>query len=206
MTALAPSPYPSPPKRGRGDKAENAQLQNLRVGLVCAEETLDDMSTAEITIRPATFEDWETIVDFNSRLALETEGKSLKPTVVEAGVKALLAEERHGRYILAEIGGRPVGQIMHTREWSDWRNGEFWWLQSVYVHPDHRQRGVFRRLVQHVADLARATPGIIGLRLYMADDNRDARSTYERCGFQYEHYVVLEQLLSDEHVLPRMKP
>ncbi len=158
-----------------------------------------------LTIRSATLADAVTIADFNTRLAHESEGKALKPDVIAAGVRAMLNDERHGRYFLAEVDGRPIGQIMHTREWSDWRNGEFWWLQSVYVHPDFRRRGVFRRLMQHVVDLARATPGIVGLRLYMADDNQNARRTYEQCGFQFEHYVVLEQLLSDEHDVPRVE-
>ncbi len=161
------------------------------------------MTVPKLTIRPATIDDWATIQDFNARLALESEGKSLKPKVTEPGVKTLLGDERHGRYFLAEIAGEPVGQIMHTREWSDWRNGDFWWLQSVYVRPEFRRQGIFRRLMQHVVDLAKSTPGIVGLRLYMADDNLDARRTYESCGFQYDHYVVLEQLLSDEHILPR---
>jgi len=160
-------------------------------------------SLSNLKIRPATPDDWPTIVDFNSRLAFETEGKQLKSDVVQAGVQTLLNDATHGRYFVAEIDGRPVGQIMHTREWSDWRNGDFWWLQSVYVHPDYRRQGIFRRLMQHVADLARATPGIVGLRLYMANDNANARQTYEQCGFQFEHYVVLEQLLSAEHNLPR---
>jgi GNAT superfamily N-acetyltransferase len=156
------------------------------------------------TIRPASPDDWPTIVAFNTGLARETERKVLIPHVAEQGVKALLADERHGRYFLAEIDGRVVGQIMHTREWSDWRNGEFWWVQSVYVHPHYRRRGVFRSLMRHLVELARATPGIVGLRLYMADDNLAARRTYESCGFQFDHYVVLERLLSDEHVLPRL--
>ena len=164
------------------------------------------MSTLRnLTIRPAAIDDWATIVEFNTRLARESEGIVLTPRVAEAGVRTLLGDARHGRYFLAEVDGEPVGQIMHTREWSDWRNGEFWWLQSVYVRPEFRRQGIFRRLMQHVVDLARATPGIVGLRLYMADDNRDARRTYERCGFHFEHYVVLEQLLSEEHVLPRMQ-
>lgn len=161
-------------------------------------------SKLEITIRPATPDDREIIAEFNSHLALESEGKVLKPDVIRAGVQAMLNDVRHGRYFLAIADGKPIGQIMHTREWSDWRNGEFWWLQSVYIHPEYRRRGVFRRLMQHLVDLARATPGIIGLRLYMADDNGNARRTYEQCGFQSEHYIVFEQLLSAEHVLPRM--
>jgi GNAT superfamily N-acetyltransferase len=156
-----------------------------------------------LKIRPAVPDDWPTIVDFNTRLARETEGKALKPRVAEHGVKTLLADERHGRYFLAELGDRAVGQIMHTREWSDWRNGEFWWVQSVFVVPEFRRQGIFRRLMQHLVDLARATPGVVGLRLYMADHNLAARQTYEKCGFEFDHYVVLEKLLSDEHILPR---
>ena len=162
------------------------------------------MTASQLTIRSATIADTAIIVEFNTQLALESEGKVLKPNVVEPGVRTLLGDERHGRYFLAIIDGEPVGQIMHTREWSDWRNGEFWWLQSVYVRPEFRQQGIFRRLMQHVVDLAQSTPGIVGLRLYMADDNGNARRTYESCGFQDEHYVVLEQLLSEEHVLPRL--
>lgn len=158
-----------------------------------------------IHIRQAVPADGELIADFNCRLARESEGLALKPDVIAAGVRALLADERHGRYFLAEIDGRPIGQMMHTREWSDWRNGEFWWLQSVYVHPDFRRRGVFRTLMQHLKNLARATPGIVGLRLYMADDNRDAQRTYEQSGFQFAHYVVLEQLLSEEHAVPKLE-
>lgn len=164
-----------------------------------------NMPPPEVTIRPATPDDWKTIAEFNSCLALETEGKALKPGVIEAGVRALLNDERHGRYFVAEIDGKPVGQMMHTREWSDWRNGDFWWLQSVYVHPEYRRRGIFRRLMQHLIDLARSTPGVVGLRLYMAHDNADAQRTYEQCGFQCEHYVVFEQLLSQEHALPRVE-
>lgn len=150
-----------------------------------------------LNIRAATLDDAATIAEYNIRLARETEGKHLNPDVISAGVRTLLADDRHGRYFVAEISGQVVGQIMHTREWSDWRNGEFWWLQSVYVHADFRRQGVFRRLMQHVADLARSTPGIIGLRLYMANDNEAAQRTYESCGFQFEHYVVLERLLAD---------
>lgn len=159
------------------------------------------MSAVSITIRPATLADAAIIADFNTRLALESENKRLNPGAIAAGVQALLENPHHGRYFIAEIDGCVVGQMMHTREWSDWRNGEFWWLQSVYVHPDYRRRGVFRTLMQHVVDLAKTTPGIVGLRLYMANDNSNAQQTYERCGFQFEHYVVLEQMLSDEHRL-----
>ena len=152
-----------------------------------------------ISVRPATPDDATVIAEFNTRLARETEGKRLDPATILAGVQTLLNDSRHGRYFVAETDGQIVGQIMHTREWSDWRNGEFWWLQSVYVRQDHRQRGVFRRLLDAVTESARQTPGVIGLRLYMERDNSAARRTYERCGFAEEGYVVLERLLSEQH-------
>src|SRR4029079_15862290 len=108
------------------------------------------MAAEDMTIRPAGFDDWETIADFNILLARETEDKQLVPETVFAGVKALLADPRHGRYFVACADGKIIGQMMHTREWSDWRNGEIWWLQSVYVHPGHRQAGVFRALYRHL--------------------------------------------------------
>ena len=95
------------------------------------------MSETEITIRDATIDDADTIAEFNCRLALESEDKSLDPETVRAGVKALLSAARRGRYFVAcRSDGMIVGQLMHTFEWSDWRNGDIWWLQSVYVHAD----------------------------------------------------------------------
>ncbi len=152
-----------------------------------------------ISIRPATPADAGVIAEFNTRLAQETEGKRLDPEKIQAGVQALLSDSRHGRYFVAEAEGRVVGQIMHTREWSDWRNGEFWWLQSVYVRREYRQQGVFRKLMNAVVESARQTPGVIGLRLYMEQANGPARRTYEQCGFACEGYVVLERLLSEDH-------
>src|SRR5262245_51041948 len=87
--------------------------------------------TMQIHVRPATAADWQTIVEFNCRLAEESEGKTLDRAHVEPGVKAVLGDRRKGRYLIAEAEGRPVGQLMHTHEWSDWRNGDIWWLQSV---------------------------------------------------------------------------
>ena len=144
-----------------------------------------------LTIQPASGEDLAFIVHANHAMALETEGRELHLPTLNAGVGAALADPRRGRYFVAWENGVAVGTLLLTYEWSDWRNGEFWWLQSVYVHPDYRRRGVFRRLMAHVVDLARATPGIVGLRLYMANDNRNALRTYEQCGFQHDHYVVL---------------
>lgn len=145
-------------------------------------------------IRPAVLEDWETIAHFNMRLADETEGKTLDPATIQAGVRALLADQRHGRYFVACLDQRIIGQMMHTREWSDWRNGEIWWLQSIFVHPDHRQKGVFRALYRFLEKLAEETPGIVGLRLYVEYNNSKAQEVYRALGLSEAGYCVLERM------------
>lgn len=144
-------------------------------------------------IRPAAPGDRETIVAFNRAMALETEGKELDPATLRAGVEALLADRSHGRYFLAGWGGEPAGQLMVTYEWSDWRNGRIWWIQSVYVAPAHRRRGVYAALHAHVRGAARAD-GAVGLRLYVDRANRIARSTYLSLGMRESRYVMLEEL------------
>jgi GNAT superfamily N-acetyltransferase len=148
-----------------------------------------------LTIRPATLADAEAIADANRRLASETEGKSLDPVVLARGVAAVLADPSKGRYFVAEEDGRFVGQLMLTWEWSDWRDGWFWWIQSVYVLADARGRGVFRRLYEHVTAEAKAAGDVIGLRLYVENENRAAQETYYRLGMKAVGYFVLEQAL-----------
>lgn len=146
-----------------------------------------------LVIRNATPADQEFLAHGNESMALETEHKTLDPQVVRRGVAAALADPAHGRYFIAEdAAGRPVGQLMVTYEWSDWRNGQFWWIQSVYVLPDWRRRGVFRALYRHVEALARGTPGICGLRLYVEADNVNAQRTYASCGMVDAGYRVME--------------
>lgn len=152
------------------------------------------MPKSEFDIRSAQAEDWEVIADFNSRLAAETEGKLLNPETINAGVRALLADAKHGRYFVAMDNGTVIGQIMHTREWSDWRNGEIWWLQSVYVLPEYRHRGVFRSLYQHLEQIARNSSEVIGLRLYVETHNERAQEAYCRLGFRDASYTVMEQI------------
>ncbi len=149
-------------------------------------------------IRAAKMEDWPVIAEFNSRLAAETEGKSLQPEIIEAGVRALLADSRHGRYFVASDAGTAIGQIMHTSEWSDWRNGEIWWLQSIYVLPEYRQRGVFRALYQHLEQLARNSPEVIGLRLYVETHNARAQQAYQQLGFRDASYTVMERIFRND--------
>jgi ribosomal protein S18 acetylase RimI-like enzyme len=149
---------------------------------------------AQFVIRPATTADTATIVDFNLRIAAETEDTSLDRDLVTRGVDALLTHAAHGRYYVACADQAVVGQIMHTREWSDWRNGDIWWVQSVYVRRDHRRRGVFRSLYDYVRNLAAADPAVVGVRLYVDADNRVAQATYERLGMDTARYRIMEDL------------
>jgi GNAT superfamily N-acetyltransferase len=148
----------------------------------------------EIIIRPALAADWPVIVDFNCRLAQESEGKQLKREHVEPGVQALLADPHKGRYLLADVAGKTVGQLMHTYEWSDWRNGNIWWLQSVYVHPNFRRHGVFRALFDRLHAEAQADPGVVGLRLYVEEHNSRAHETYRNLGLGNGGYFVMEKM------------
>src|SRR4051794_2531126 len=120
-----------------------------------------------VTIRAARAADAEVIAEFNRRMALETENKTLDPNVLSAGVQAMLQDPARGRYFVAEMSGEVVGQLGVTLEWSDWRNGNFWWIQSVYVAQTARRQGVFRALYQHVLQEAKQASNVIGVRLYV---------------------------------------
>jgi GNAT superfamily N-acetyltransferase len=125
-------------------------------------------------------------------MAWESERRRLIRVRVKRGVTALLKDPAKGTYHVAETGGAVVGQLLITYEWSDWRNGNFWWIQSVYVAPEFRQRGVFRALFNHVHKLAKSRRDVCGLRLYMHAENRRARRTYVRLGMSRSEYEVFE--------------
>jgi GNAT superfamily N-acetyltransferase len=146
-----------------------------------------------LTVRRAVVADAAVVAEFNALLALESEGKRLDPAVLAAGVAAGLADPAKARYFVAEEAGSVLGQLMLTQEWSDWRNGWIWWIQSVYVRSNARRRGVFRSLYDHVYQAARSDPEVIGLRLYMEHDNHTARRAYLRLGMEATPYVVLER-------------
>ncbi|MGM0575656.1 MAG: N-acetyltransferase family protein [Myxococcota bacterium] len=146
----------------------------------------------DLHIRYARPEDAARLADFNQRMARETEGRSLEPDRLRAGVEAALADPARGRYHVAESGGELVGGLLITREWSDWRNAWFWWIQSVYVPPEHRGRGTFRALYDHVAREAREAPDVCGLRLYVERENTRAIAVYERLGMVDAGYRLLE--------------
>jgi ribosomal protein S18 acetylase RimI-like enzyme len=146
-----------------------------------------------LTLRRAALADAARIVEFNQCLAQETEGLALDGSVLAAGVAAALADPLRGLYFVAEDQGRIVGQLLITTEWSDWRNGWLWWIQSVYVHPDARRQGVFRALYEHVHAQAQADPSVVGLRLYVEQENHAAQETYQRLGMRRTGYLVLER-------------
>lgn len=146
-----------------------------------------------LVIRQANPTDAPAVVEFNRLLALESEGKALDLDVLSRGVAAGLADREKAIYFVAEEEGQPLGQLMLTREWSDWRNGWIWWIQSVYVRQDARRRGIFRALYEHARTQAQADPEVIGLRLYMEKENHTAERTYLALGMEMTSYVVLER-------------
>lgn len=149
----------------------------------------------DIHIRDATPADQPVIASFNSRLAAETEGKILDEELIGHGVAALLADRTKGRYWLADIDGQIAGQMMVTYEWSDWRNGMLWWIQSVYVPAKFRRRGVFSAMYEHVASLVRADKDACGIRLYVEKSNLHAQDTYRNLGMIKPGYEVMESIL-----------
>src|SRR5262245_4555186 len=149
----------------------------------------------KLTIRRAEPADQGLVAEFNRQLAWETEHRRLDPTTLDRGVARVLADPARGFYLVAESDGEIVGQLMATFEWSDWRDGWFWWLQSVYVRHDHRRAGVFRALFADLVKRARAAGDVIGMRLYVERDNVRAQATYEQLGLKEAGYLVRECLL-----------
>jgi GNAT superfamily N-acetyltransferase len=141
-----------------------------------------------IHLRRATPADRDIVAEFNRRLAWESEGTQLDPAVIQRGVAAVLADPHKGFYTLAERDGEVLGQVLVTYEWSDWRGGWYWWIQSVYVREDARRGGVFRAIFEHLHAQAVADPEVIGLRLYVDRDNTSGQRTYESLGLQAEPY------------------
>jgi ribosomal protein S18 acetylase RimI-like enzyme len=132
------------------------------------------------------------IADFNGRLADESEGKQLDRDTVVAGVTSLFETKARGRYFVAEIDGQIVGQLLITFEWSDWRNGLFWWIQSVYVVAEHRRAGIFSSLYRTISENAKLDPQVCGIRLYVEKENTRARDTYLALGMSETGYQVME--------------
>ncbi len=149
------------------------------------------MEITKTTVRNATPEDTASLVAFQQAMARETEGKTLHLEPLRRGINAVFHSPDKGLYLVAEAEGVVIGGLLITYEWSDWRNAYFWWIQSVYVAPTARRRGVYRALHQFVVDAARSS-GACGVRLYVEKQNRGAQSTYETLGMHETHYRMLE--------------
>ena len=146
----------------------------------------------DIQIRRAILADAARIAEHNAAMARETENLELDRQRLRRGVEAVLNDPAKGFYTVAVADGQVVGQMMVTFEWSDWRNATFWWLQSVYVAPEYRRRGIYRRLYQHVLDEAKSRKDICGVRLYVSKENVAAQQVYERLGLKKALYEMCE--------------
>jgi ribosomal protein S18 acetylase RimI-like enzyme len=145
-------------------------------------------------LRLAGSADADVLVEFNCAMALETEGKQLLPEVIGAGVRGLLEERGSGFYVVAEEEGKVHGALLVTKEWSDWRNGDFWWIQSVYVRPEWRRKGIYKALYRHVQQRAEQDPAVCGFRLYVERENSRAQQIYRALGKNETRYLVFEEL------------
>ena len=156
---------------------------------------VDDIEPRPVELRIALAGDATTLAGFNRAMAFETEAKSLPVENLLPGVAAVLRDPDKGFYVVAETGCEIAGALMITYEWSDWRNGRFWWIQSVYVRPEDRRRGIYRKLHQFVRDRARSVNDVVGLRLYVERENTSAQTTYAALGMVETHYRMYEESL-----------
>lgn len=148
-------------------------------------------------IRRATPDDAAALSRFNQKMAYETEGIELIPEIIDAGVKTMIENPQMGFYLVAESDGVIAAALMTTTEWSDWRNGIFWWIQSVYVLPEFRRQGLYRKLYEEVKSLAEHDTGVCGFRLYVEHDNTTAQKTYHALGMEETRYKLFEELKND---------
>jgi len=146
-------------------------------------------------IRLAAEPDADALVEFNQAMALETEGKTLDAATLGSGVRAVFEDEKKGFYVVAEDDGQIVGGLMVTFEWSDWRNGWFWWIQSVYIRPAARGRGIYSLLYDFVKKTAREQGNVCGFRLYVEKENRHAQKVYEKLGMDETYYLMYEETI-----------
>jgi GNAT superfamily N-acetyltransferase len=149
----------------------------------------------DTAVRIAVAEDTETLAQFNAAMALETEDRRLDLPTVTRGVKRVFADPDNGFYVVATSNGDVVGSLLVTYEWSDWRCGRYWWVQSVYVRPQFRRRGVFRALYRFVKAKAQDQTDVCGVRLYVEKANRRARQCYEEMGLEETPYRMYEEIL-----------
>ncbi len=150
-----------------------------------------------MNIRIANSVDAASLIEFNQSMAFETEGKKLDAKTLKDGVESVFSDEKKGFYVVAESESRIVGGLMITFEWSDWRDSWFWWIQSVYVLPEFRGKGVYRKLYEFVLEKAAARNDVCGFRLYVEIENSHAQKVYEKLGMEKSHYLMFEQKKAD---------
>jgi GNAT superfamily N-acetyltransferase len=150
------------------------------------------MPSPAILVRKALPHEAPAIADFNIAMAMETEGLTLDPALIRPGVEGLFAHPQFGFYLVAESEGELLGGLMITYEWSDWRNKVFWWIQSVYVKPESRGRGVYRALYEGAKQLAKQEANCCGFRLYVEKENLAAQAVYKKLGMHKSHYLMFE--------------
>ena len=143
----------------------------------------------EILVRNAQKKDLPKIVRFNASMALETEDLQLDKDTLTAGVKAVFNDNNKGFYIIAELDGEVRGSLMITYEWSDWRSGYFWWIQSVYVEPGYRKKGLYRSMYSFLKNAIQQDKKIVGLRLYVEKENKKAQKVYTTLGMNISNYI-----------------
>jgi len=151
----------------------------------------------ELFLRTAEQRDLDRLAEFGTAMAMETENKKLSLAVVSQGVKSLFNSPQDGFYVVAEVEGEIVGSLKVTFEWSEWRNGVFWWIQNAYVQPEFRRQRVFRKLYEYIKTKALTQANVCGLRLYVEKDNDIAQNTYLSLGMQETNYKLYEEMLDE---------
>lgn len=198
---IVPLPAGSAMRGAAGGRRAARRPSCARYSQACEERARYDVHrpfprshAVSLRIRSATLADLPDLAAWNAAMAWETERKQLDPATLESGVRGVLEQPQRGFYLVAERTGVAIGSLLVTYEWSDWRNGDFWWIQSVYVLPAARRGGAFRALYAEVERRA-AAAGAVGLRLYVETENHRAQATYAGLGMQRCHYFMYEALL-----------
>jgi len=150
-----------------------------------------------LSVRTGQEKDIDTLVKFTIALAQESERKQLSPPIVTRGVQTLFKNPQHGFYVVAEIADEIVGSCMVTYEWSDWRCGLFWWIQSVYVKQEFRRQGIFRKLYESLRQMASHEQNVCGFRLYVEKSNHTGQNTYAGVGMKLSPYMFYEESFQD---------
>lgn len=146
-----------------------------------------------MNIRVATAQDADSLVQFNQAMARETEGKHLDGPTVKSGVNAVFEDENKGFYVVAEDDSGILGGLMVTLEWSDWRSGWFWWIQSVYIRPEARGKRIYSKLYEFVKEQAASESDVCGFRLYVETENHHAQTVYKKLGMSSPRYIMFEE-------------